>query len=69
MNLSKNHPLFKDFYMQFLKQEELAAEIEAWRSIASPTVQALLDVAERMLQVDSDQRINIDEILEQINQI
>ena len=69
LNLSKNHPLFKDFYMQFLKQEELAAEIEAWRIRASPIEQALLDIAERMLQVDPDQRITIDDVLEQVNRI
>ena len=69
LNRSEKHLHFKDFDIQFLKQDEIAAEIEYWRSRASPTVQALLDVAERMLQVDSDQRINIDEILEQINQI
>jgi len=66
---SESHPLFKDFYMQFLKQEELAAEIEAWRIRASPIEQALLDIAERMLQVDPDQRITIDDVLEQVNRI
>jgi len=66
---SESHPLFKDFEIQFLEQEELTAEIEAWRNRASQIEQALLDIAERMLQVDPDQRINMDEVLELLSQI
>ena len=69
MKQSESHPYHKDFEIQFLKQEDIAAEIAAWKSKSSPIKQALLDIAEKMLQVDPEQRINIDDVLDLLSQI